>query len=297
MHCELDEESSFLTTMITPFGRYRWSRLPFGVNVAGEIFQRKLLEQLDGLEYTIAIADDYSIASPEKEHDKAIHAFLQRCNDSNIRLNSSPDKLQIRTPEMLLHGHVFTKDGVKPNPDKVQAIIDLPRPSDKSGVRSFCGSVQYLSKFIPNLSEEATVLRQLTKKDTPWEWTESHEICFERIKELVANATLLTYYDPNKELTIQSDASDHGLGSVLVQEGKPFAFAFASKALNQQQQGYASIEKECLGVITALQHFDQYAFGRPVKVDTDHQPLQTIAPKPLNQMPKRLQSMFMDMGR
>ena len=294
-HCELDEESSFLTTMITPFGRYRWSRLPFGVNVASEIFQRKLLEQLDGLEYTIAIADDCSIASPEKEHDKAIHAFLQRCNDSNIRLNSSPDKLQIRTPEMLLHGHVFTKDGVKPNPDKVQAIIDLPRPSDKSGVRSFCGSVQYLSKFIPNLSEEATVLRQLTKKDTPWEWTESHEICFERIKELVANATLLTYYDPNKELTIQSDASDHGLGSVLIQEGKPLAFA--SKALNQQQQGYAPIEKECLGVITALEHFDQYAFGRPVKVDTDHQPLQTIAPKPLNQMPKRLQYMFMDMGR
>ena len=99
-HYELDEESSFLTTMITPFGRYRWSRLPFGVNVASEIFQRKLLEQLDGLEYTIAIADDCSIASPEKEHDKAIHAFLQRCNDSNIRLNSSPDKLQIRTPEM-----------------------------------------------------------------------------------------------------------------------------------------------------------------------------------------------------
>ena len=111
-------------------------------------------------------------------------------------------------------------------PDKVQVIIDLPRPVDKSGDQSFCGSVQYLSKFIPNLSDKATVLRQLTRKDTP------------------------VYCGPNKELTIQSDASGHGLDSVLVKEDKPLVFI--SKALNDQQKGYVPMEKEFLGVVTAL---------------------------------------------
>ena len=81
-HCvKLDEESSFLTMMITCLGRYHWTRLSFGVNAASDIFQRKLLEELIGLKYTIAIADDCAIASPEREHDKAIHAFLQRCDE------------------------------------------------------------------------------------------------------------------------------------------------------------------------------------------------------------------------
>ena len=295
-HLELDNESSLLTTMITPFGRYKWRRLPFGLSVSSEIFQRNLSQALEGVQSAICIADDIALMGKNDEHhDDQLNQLLTRCQQKGIKLNSSPDKLQIRCSEMVLHGHVFTLKGVKPDPSKVEAILKMPTPEDVSAVRRFCGMVQYLARFMPHLAQVATPLRDLTHKGIPWSWTEEHDNAFKAIKDMACKAPLLGHYDPKALLTLQTDASSHGLGAALLQDNIPIAYA--SRALTATERRYAQIEKECLSVVFGLERFDQYTYGRPVMVENDHKPLESLLQKALRDIPKRLQAMRMRIAR
>ena len=157
-HVRLDEDSSKLTTMITPFGRYRWRRLPFGLKVSSEIFQCKLNEALEGLEGVFSVVDDVVIAGCGQTMDEAqvdnqrkLTETLKRCAEKNIVLNE--DKQQTGLTEIAFHGHRITKDGVKVDEAKVQAICDMPKPVDVAGVRRLCGMTQYMSRFLPDLAE------------------------------------------------------------------------------------------------------------------------------------------------
>ena len=206
-HLELDDASSLLTTMITPFGRYKWKRLPFGLSVSGEIFQRHLTEALADLDGVICVADDKAVLSKDDaQHESQLEALLQRCEEINIKLNKSPDKLQIRCQEMTLYGHVFSVNGVKPDSSKVKALRDMPAPKDVAGVLLFCGLAQYLARFLPNLAEVASPLRALTCKDAQWEWTSAHEDSFKAIKKMACEAPILNHYNPVTDLVLQTDA-------------------------------------------------------------------------------------------
>ena len=265
-HLELDETSSLLTTMITPFGRFRWLRLPFGLCVSSEIFQRHLSQALDGLQGVACIADDLALMGKDDDnHADRLHKLLSRCSEKGIKLNSSPDKLQLKCEEIHLHGHIFTTNGIKPDPTKVQGINDMPIPEDASAVRRFCGMIQYLARFLPNLAQTAAPLRQLTRNDAEWIWTEEHTTAFNTLKKMAAEAPLLGHYDPKAPITLQTDASSHGLGATLLQDSRPIAYA--SRALTPTEQRYAQIEKECLSVVYGLERFDQYTYGRPVNVE------------------------------
>ena len=293
-HLELDENSSKLTTMITPFGRYRWLRLPFGLCVSSEIFQRHLMQVLEGLNGVTCIADDIAVVGKDDDdHDENLEALLKRCNDCGIKLNKN--KFDLRCKEMVFHGHVFTPEGIKPDPSKIQAIVQMPTPKDVSDIKRFNGMVQYLAKFLPDLAEITTPLRALTHKDTPWEWKAEHESAFNTIKSKITQAPLLAHYDPNEQFVLQADASQHGLGVALLQNGVPIAYA--SRALTPTERRYAQIVKECLSIIYGLERFDQYTYGRSIVVENDHKPLETIIQKPLNTVPKRLQSMMMRLSR
>ena len=148
-HLQLDDESSKLTTMITPFGRFRWLRLPFGLCVSSEIFQRNLMNILSDLEGIVCVADDISVmGTSEADHDAKLEALLNRCDSVGIKLNHTPDKLQIGLSSISLHGHVFSKEGIHPDPAKLEAISRMPAPTDVHGVRRFCGMVQYLAKIL-----------------------------------------------------------------------------------------------------------------------------------------------------
>ena len=298
LHCELSQDSSYLTTMNTPFGRYRWKRLPFGLNVSSEIFQKKLLQALSGLEGVECVADDiiiFGVGDTDEEamenHDKRLGALLQRCREMNIKLNKQ--KSVLRTPSVTFLGHIVTGEGLKPDPNKVQAILKLPNPTNPTEVQRLQGSVQYLARFLPKLSETFEPLRKLTHKGEPWEWKEEHDIAMAEIKQLLTSAPILSFYDPDKELTIQCDASKAGLGTTLLQEGKPLAYA--SRALSDTEQRYAQIEKEALAIVFSLERFHQFTFGRHVHVQSDHKPLETIVKKPLHRAPRRLQGMLMRM--
>ena len=190
----------------------------------------------------------------------------ERCKDKGIRLN--PNKASEKQEEVTFMGQSISAKGVQPNTSKIEAILKMPAPQDIHDVRRFCGMVQYLAKFLSNISEVLHPLRELTKKDTPFIWNKKCEQAFGRVKEMITSAPVLTFYDSNKPLVLQVDSSKDGLGAVLLQEGKPIKFA--SRALTETEKRWAQIEKEMLAIIFGLERSDQYTFGQKVMVISDH---------------------------
>ena len=293
---ELDEQSSYLTTFETPFGRYRWCRLPFGISPAPEIFQHRLELAIQNLPGVKAVADDILIygegdsdAEAIRDHDQKLINFLNRCSEQGIKLNK--DKFKLRLKELPYIGHVLTPNGLKPDPKKVQVIIDFETPKDVAGVQRFLGLVNYLSKFMSHLSVMCEPIRSLVHADVVWQWTHEHEEAFSKLKEAISKTPVLRYFDSNEETTLQCDVSSTGLGATLLQRGQPVAYA--SRALTPTEQHYAQIEKELLAVVFGMERFNQYTYGRKVFVESDHKPLEIIHKKPLISAPKRLQRMFL----
>ena len=178
-HVRLDEASSKLTTMITPFGRYMWKRLPFGLKVSSEIFQHKIDEALGDLDGVFNIVDDVVIVGcgnsdvkAQRDNQQKLAVTLKRCAEKNFILNE--DKQQTGLDEIIFHGHRMTKDGVKVDEAKVQAIRDMPAPTDVEGVKRLCGMAQYMAKFLPNLAATLEPIRALTRKETPFVWSKMH---------------------------------------------------------------------------------------------------------------------------
>ena len=134
---------------------------------------------------------------------------------------------------MTFLGHVITQDGLQPDPAKIEAIKEMPSPTDVTGVQRLNGFVNYLAKFLPGLSDVMEPIRQLTRKNVPWNWSNTQERALEKMKILVSEAPVLCFYDHAKEITVQCDASQTGLGAALLQEGQPLAFA--SRALTDTE--------------------------------------------------------------
>ena len=134
-------------------------------------------------------------------------------------------------------GHVITSKGLKPDPKKVKAVEEMPRPTSKKELSSL-GFVNYLSKFLPRL---ARPLLELTSKDARFLWSPQHGTVFSDIEQLVVNHPVLKFYDPLAEVTLQCDASEYGLGATLLQDGQPVAFA--SRTLSSTERNYAQIER------------------------------------------------------
>ena len=300
-HVKLDMESSLTTTFNTPFGRYRWCRMPFGISSAPEVFQRRMHQLIEGLDGVEVIADDFMVygcgATQEKaelDHDAKLHKFLERCEQHNLILNA--DKVRLRLTEVPFIGHIISAEGLKSSPDKVQAVLEMPIPTDLQGVRRFVGMVQYLAKFLPRLSDMTAPLRMLLKNNCNFLWSSAQQDAFDKIKQAATQLPVLRYFDLRDEVTVQCDASKDGLGAVLLQCGQPVAYA--SRALTAAETRYAQIEKECLAILFAAERFDHYIYGcNNVTVQSDHKPLEAIFAKPLAAAPARLQRMLLRLQR
>jgi transposase InsO family protein len=299
---KLDRESSDLTTFWTPFGRYRWLRLPFGISPAPEEYQMRQKQALEGIQGIFGIADDIlcvgygdTIEEATTDHDKHLESLLQRCRDVNLKLNRK--KAKLRLTEVKYVGHILSANGVKADPDKIKVIQDMPRPTCVKEVQRFTGFIQYLAKFLPKLSDMCEPLRRLTQKGAGWCWESQQENAFQECKRLATTSPVLRYYDDTKPLTLQVDASEKSVGASLLQEGQPVYFA--ARALTSTEQRYACIERECLAICFGCDKFDQYLAGKPdvTVVESDHKPLETIFKKSVLSAPKRLQRMLMKLQR
>jgi len=189
--------SSLMTTMYTPWGCYRWTRLPFGISSASEEWQRRIHMVLEGLQ-VISIADDTLIPGcgttdmeARIDHDRNLIAVLEHFERHHMKLNHSKMKFLVR--EAVFMGHVITTDSLQPNPVTVQAIVNMPTPKDKQGVLRFLGTINYLSKFCPLLSTVTQPLPNLTKEDVQFLWSAKHQHAFDAAKALATSAPCLTY--------------------------------------------------------------------------------------------------------
>ena len=141
-------------------------------------------------------------------------------------------------------GHRLTKEGLKPDPAKVKAILSMKKPDDVAAVQRLMGMIKYLSKFLSDFSQICEPIRRLTHKHVPWFWTEEQDFAFDKIKEAVTSSPVLKYFDSRKPTEGSGDVSSQGFGLVLTQEDHPVTYA--SRALTQAEQRYSQIEKELL---------------------------------------------------
>ena len=280
----LDEESMKYTTFNSPFGRFQFMRLPFGLNSSAEVFQRTMEQLFSGYPCSIIVDDILVSGSTIQEHDENLQKVLKRCKEVNLKLNKQ--KCKVRVQEVSYVGHILTKDGVKPDASKIQAITAMPPPEDKKGIQRLLGMTNYLSKFIPNYSEKTTLLRELLHKDVEFCWLQQHQEAFEALKYELIKPTTLQYYDVKKPVVLTCDASQSGLGAAMIQEEKPVAYA--SRALTETEIRYSQIEKELLAITFACRKFRDYIYGKEITIETDHEPLITIMKKPLHSAPMRL---------
>lgn len=230
--------------------------------------------------------------STREEHNTRLRQAPDKVKEVNLKLNK--DKCELGVKTLTFVGDVISEDGVKPDPRKVSAIHNMERPQNRDDVRRFLGMVTYLAKFIPDLSTQTAPLRSLLDLKNEWLWSHEQDKCFKQLKETLTQEPVLKFYDPQRSTRVSADASQYGLGSVLLQlhEEQWLPVAYASRALTSAESRYAQIEKELLACTYVCERFHQYVYGQAFEVETDHKPLVSIMSKPLNNCPVRIQRLL-----
>ena len=175
----------------------------------------------------------------EADHDSRLTKVLDRAHLQNLKLNKA--KCYFKKQEIIHLGHVLTKNRLKPDLKKTQAIKDMTPPTSREALQYFLGMLTYLVKFIPNLSQTAAPLRSLLEKDAEWQWHQEHLQSFSTLKHLASSAPVLAFFNPRQPVKLSVDASSKGLGAILLQNDHPVAYA--SRAFTDSQQRYAQIKK------------------------------------------------------
>ena len=293
-HVPLDGESSFLTTFNTPWGKYRWLRLPFGQKVAGDVFQERINRVLKSVPNITGITEDILChGNVEVTHDATVITLLETARANNLTFNAN--KFVFKSQDCPFFGGNLTPSGYKMDSKKVQAITEMKPPENLKVLQSFLGLVNYLNRFSLALAELTAPLRVLCKKDTLFACESTQQAAFEATKKEITSALVLAYFDQSKTSIIQSDASKKGLGAVLLQDGKPVVYA--SRTLTETEQHYSNIERELLSIVFALEKCHHYVYGYTATVQTDHKPLVSAWKKSIVCNSPRLQRLLLRLSQ
>ncbi|CAK9834632.1 Retrovirus-related Pol polyprotein from transposon 17.6 [Anthophora retusa] len=270
------EKDAEKTAFSTPYGHYQFNRMPFGLRNAPSTFQRlmdSVLSGLQGNEMFVYLDDIVIYASSLTEHNIKFNKLAERLRKANLSLQ--PDKCEFLRKEVAYLGHVIGRDGVKPDPRNIEAVRKFPVPKTAKNIKQFLGLAGYYRRFIPKFSHIAKPLTSLLKKDAKFEWNREQEKAFTNLRDMLCTEPILQYPDFAKPFIVTTDASGYAVGAVLSQGnvGKDLPIAYASRLLNGPELNYATIEKECLAIMYAVQYFRPYLYGREFLLVTDHRPL------------------------
>ncbi|XP_025267772.1 uncharacterized protein LOC112639094 [Camponotus floridanus] len=272
----MDKTHAKKTAFSTPHGHYEFNRMPFGLKNAPATFQRlmdQVLSGLQGAELFVYLDDIVLYASSLREHELKFNKLAERLKKANLRLQ--PDKCEFLRKEVGYLGHIISDKGVKPDPEKIRAVRDFPRPKHAKNIKQFLGLAGYYRKFIPNFSKLAFPLTELLKKDREFKWNPEQEQAFTTLRDSLCTQPVLQYPDFTKPFVLTTDASGYAIGGILSQGtiGKDLPIAYASRLLNDAEKNYSTIEKELLAIVYCVNHFRPYLYGRKFALVTDHKPL------------------------
>ncbi|XP_065325868.1 protein NLRC3-like [Pelmatolapia mariae] len=254
---------------------------------------------IEGLEGVRVYMDDIILwGSTLQHHNERLAKVLNRVKHFGLKLNRA--KCQFGVGDITFLGDKLTAEGIEPDKEKLRAILDMPRPEDKKGVLRILGMVNFIGKFIPSLAARTVHLRQLLHNGCKFRWSKELENEWQRLKKTLTTGPVLAYFDPKRKTKVSTDASQAGIGAVLLQaygdHWRPVAYA--SRAMTETESRYAQIEKETLGLVFGFEKFHTYVYGLPTFVaETDHKPLIAIIKKNLSEMSPRIQRLMMKLQR
>jgi hypothetical protein len=277
----LDPDASRICTIIFPWGKYSYKRILMGIAGSPDIFQCKMLDLMETLEYVQAYLDDLLCIyrSSLEDHLEKLEEVLMRLCNAGLKVNAA--KWTFCALEIKYLGYILTRDGIKPQSNKVQAILAIQLPTNVKQLRHFLGMVQYYrdlwarwSKMLAPLASlvgecgQTKITRAKETNRVPWHWDEVHQRAFDHIKATIAREVVLAYPDFSKVFEIYADTSSKQLGAVITQENKPIVF-FSWK-LSTTQCKYSITKIELLAIVETFQEFEGMLWGQFIKVYTDH---------------------------
>ena len=274
----LSPETKDKSAFITLNGLYHFNVMPFGMKSAPATFQRMINKVLSGLElFSGAYLDDILIYSKTfEDHLLHLETVFQRLLDA--KLVAKPSKCVLGHAQINYLGHLVGSGEMKPLKSKVECLQQFPIPENKKQLRSFIGLASYYRRYIPNFSSVAAPLTDKTGKkySNKVKWTEDCDKAFQTLKDKLSSFPVLHLPNFSKPFVVQVDASERGLGAVLCQsseDGSEHPIVYCSRKLLDREQKLSTTEKECLGIVWAVETFKPYIYGTTFTVETDHNPL------------------------
>lgn len=270
-HIVLTPNARKLCTIVLPWGKYEYNRLPMGVCNSPDIFQEKILELFEGIEFVRAYLDDLLILTKGdwNDHLGKLETVLNRIANAGLKINAEKSFFGRSETEYL--GFWITRDGIRPVAKKVEAIQQIDTPKTKKELRRFIGLVNYYRDMWIHRSTILAPLTRLTSSKAKFKWTEVEQKAFNTMKKVISKEVLLTYPDFSVPFNIHTDASKRQLGAVISQRKKPIAFY--SRKLNSAQVNYTTTERELLSIVETLKEFRNILLGQQLVVYTDHKNL------------------------
>jgi hypothetical protein len=268
------------TALITKTGLYDWTVMPFGLKNATSTFSRTMAEVFKdlGSKFLKVFVDDLNVHSEDwGEHLRHLDRVLYRLREVNLKLN--PSKCCFATKTITFLGHMVSKEGIQPDPGKIEAVLHFSTPRNVMNVRSFLGLTGYYRKYVKGYSSLAGPLFDLTRKDATFIWDKSCEQAYQTLKTALVNAPVLTRPDFKKTFWLDVDWSPKGVGAILSQKDGKFerVVTYASKSLTEAQRKFHPMEGECYALIWGVMHFRQYLHMKHFVLRTDHKPLEWLA--------------------
>lgn len=267
------------TCLITPFGTYRFKRMPFGLRNAPATFQRLINRFKAGIANICILAylDDIIICSGSfEQHLMDLEVVLIRLLSYKLRLNNK--KCNFCSSSVKFLGHILRPEGIAVDPAKIQAIVERKEPRNLKQLISFIQTCSWYRRFINNYAVIARPLTNLTKKSVVWKWGDAEQNAFNTLKKALTSPPILKQAVDGMPFLIRTDASAYALGAVLLQgEGKEeHPIEYSSRLLSSAERNYSTTEREALAVVWACAKFRGYIEGGEVKLLTDHQPLKWL---------------------
>ena len=282
-HIMLGKSSGAKTAFVTPFGKYEFLMVPFGLAQAPAYFQLLMNKVFKGLKFAMTYLDDIIIFSENElqhlEHLEIVFSCLQEA-----RLKMKHSKCDFFKSKIHYLGHLISLEGISPLPNKLDCIKHMPAPKDAKEIKQFLGLTGYYRKFVPRFADISRPLTTLTKKDRKFEWTPACQKSFKLLEKTLCGEPVLKYADTSKPYTLYTDASKFSWAGVLTQshttvtDGKSTTtdhpVTFVSGLFRGSQLNWAALTKEAFAIYMSVKKLSFYLIDAQILLRSDHKPLE-----------------------